>query len=200
MACLTAVSLGLVGAFLLDLWGRPAAMAPIPLTDPQFTNTSTVRVSGAQLISTGGDASGLDCYACHDQKKPGKLKFDARQNIVLPVEHQDIVLGHGGHNRNNNCFNCHDETNLLFLQTRDGRQLKLLESTPLCGSCHGPTYRDWEAGAHGRTSGFWARQLGPIERQNCVSCHDPHKPKFPPQKPGPQPHPLRPAGEQARGH
>ena len=55
-------------------------------------------------------------------------------------------MGHGTHNRNNNCFNCHDEQNLELLQTRDGRQIKLAESPLLCGSCHGPTYRDWEAG------------------------------------------------------
>ena len=70
------------------------------------------------------------------------------------------------HGRNNNCFNCHDETNLTLLQTRDGRELKLANSPPLCGSCHGPTYRDWEAGAHGRTSGYWDRSSGTDRPQN----------------------------------
>ena len=200
LASLATACLGLAGAFLLELWGRPVALAPIAPAAPEFTNTSTVRQSGAELVRTGGDASGFECYACHDQKKAIKLKFDAQQNIVLSEPHRDLLLGHGRHNRNNHCFNCHDETNLLRLQTRDGRELKLLDSSPLCGSCHGPTYRDWEAGAHGRTSGFWARQLGPRERQNCVSCHDPHAPKFPPQKPAPRPHPLRPAGEPVGGH
>ena len=69
-------------------------------------------------------------------------------------------MAHGRHNRNNLCYNCHNESNLELFQTRDGRELKLADSTPLCGSCHGPTYRDWEAGAHGRTSGYWNRQLG----------------------------------------
>jgi len=87
-------------------------------------------------------------------------------------------MGHGTHNRNNNCFNCHDEQNLELLQARDGRQIKLAESAPLCGSCHGPTYRDWEAGAHGRTSGYWDRSAGPIQRRICVDCHNPHHPKF----------------------
>ncbi|HEY6167496.1 MAG TPA: hypothetical protein VI454_05620 [Verrucomicrobiae bacterium] len=195
---------GLVGAFLLNLWGRPAVLAPIPLTDPQFTNTATVRMSGAEVERTGGDTSGFGCYTCHDKKKPIVLNFDTEKNIVLSEAHKDLTLKHGRHNRNNICFNCHDEANLELLQTRDGRELKILDSSPLCGSCHGPTLRDWEAGAHGRISGMWARAVGTFQRQDCVSCHDPHSPKFPPQKPAPRPHPLRPDGEKAdekpKGH
>jgi uncharacterized CHY-type Zn-finger protein len=100
-------------------------------------------------------------------------------------------MGHGRHGRNNNCFNCHNETNLVLLQPRDGRELKFADSTQLCGSCHGPTYRDWEAGAHGRISGYWDRSQGPIERKDCVNCHNPHSPRFPSRKPAPGPHPLR---------
>jgi hypothetical protein len=103
-------------------------------------------------------------------------------------------MGHGTHKRNNNCFNCHDENNLELLQTRDGRQLKLTDSdlSGLCGSCHGPTYRDWEAGVHGRTSGFWDRAAGGYTRLGCPSCHNPHSPKFPGRQPAPGPHRLRP--------
>jgi hypothetical protein len=194
----------LSAAFYFELWGRTPNRPAIPPVEPAFTNTSTVRMSGAELVRTGGDASGLDCYACHDRKKQVVLKFDAEKRIILPEEHNDLVMAHGTHNRNNNCFNCHDEANLELLQTRDGRQLKLLESTPLCGSCHGPTYRDWEAGVHGRTSGFWDPKIGALTRQNCVSCHDPHSPKFPPQKPAPGPHGLRapqhPAAEKDKEH
>jgi uncharacterized CHY-type Zn-finger protein len=120
------------------------------------------------------------------------LRFDADHNLIIPQEHSDIVMKHGSHNRNNLCFNCHNETNLELLQPRDGRELKFSESTQLCGSCHGPNYRDWEAGAHGRTSGYWNRSMGPITRKDCVSCHNPHSPKFPGRKPAPPPHPLRP--------
>jgi uncharacterized CHY-type Zn-finger protein len=119
------------------------------------------------------------------------LRYDKDHKLVVPKEHEDVVMMHGRHDRNNNCFNCHNETNLVVLQTRDGRQLKVEESPSLCGSCHGPTFRDWEAGVHGRTSGYWNRALGPIERKQCVSCHNPHSPAFPPRKPAPGPHPLR---------
>ena len=104
----------------------------------------------------------------------------------------DIVMGHGQHGRNNNCFNCHNETNLVLLQPRDGRELTFAESTKLCGSCHGPTLRDWDAGAHGRTSGYWDEtRVKDRQRKDCVNCHNPHSPRFPSRQPAPGPHPLK---------
>ena len=189
---LTLLFLGVAAAFVSNLWGRIPPRESIALVDPTFTNTATPRLSAGELIASGGDASGLDCYACHEMGKPLKLEFDAESNVILAKEHSDIVMGHGRHKRNNNCFNCHDETNLEFLQTRDGHQVKLVDSPALCGSCHGPTYRDWEAGVHGRTSGHWKRDLGSIDRKVCTACHDPHSPTFPARAPAPGPHLLHP--------
>ena len=197
---LTGLSLAFVGlaaAFGLGLPGRSASLPPIPLVDTNFISTATARMSAADLIRSGGDTSGLDCYACHERNKPLKLKLDAEGNVIVPKEHDDIVMGHGRHKRNNNCFNCHDETNLELLQTRDGRHLKLVESPALCGSCHGPTYRVWEAGVHGRTSGYWKRDQGAIDRKVCTSCHNPHSPPFPSRQPAPAPHPLHPLAKVA---
>jgi hypothetical protein len=184
--------LALAFAFGLDLLGHAASLAPIPLVDTNFVSTATARMSAADLVRAGEDVSMLDCYTCHEKNKPPKLKMDAEGNVILPKEHEDIVMGHGRHHRNNNCYNCHDESNLELLQTRDGRHLKIVESPALCGSCHGPTYRDWEAGVHGRTSGYWKRELGPIDRKVCTSCHNPHSPPFPSRQPAPGPHPLHP--------
>jgi uncharacterized CHY-type Zn-finger protein len=184
-------------AFLSDSggtrWTRPA----IPLVDTNFLDRSTTRRSYADLVRAGEDLSDFDCYACHDKKKPPPLHLDTNGNIIVAKEHPDIVMGHGRHGRNNNCFNCHNENNLALLQPRDGRELKFEDSPQLCGSCHGPTYRDWEAGAHGRTSGYWDRSEGPIERKACVNCHNPHSPRFPSRKPAPGPHPLRDIGATA---
>jgi hypothetical protein len=191
LTALGVVFLGLTAAFWVELWGHPAALRQNPLVDPAFLDTATWRKSYADLIRAKEDLSDFDCYGCHDKKSPPKLRFDANQKIVVPDEHSDVVMGHGTHGRNNNCYNCHDEQNLLQLAPRDGRALKLDDSTPLCGSCHGPTYRDWEAGVHGRTNGYWNRALGPSTRQNCVNCHNPHSPKFPGRKPAPGPIPLR---------
>jgi len=190
----------LATAFVRNLWGRPVPLTPNPLASPEVTNTATARLSYAERIRMKDDVSLFDCYGCHDRTKPPVLRFDTNQNLIIPTEHEDLVMGHGTHNRNNNCFNCHNEANLELLQTRDGRGLKLSESTPLCGSCHGPTYRDWEAGLHGRTSGYWDRQAGPSDRKDCVSCHNPHHPKFPPRQPAPGPNPLRPGAKPARVH
>jgi len=189
---LAVVFLALGLKFAWGLRTRAAAPPAIPLVDPQFLETATVRKSYAELIRTKADLSDFDCYACHERGKPPTLRFDAQHIIIVPKEHEDVVMGHGTHNRNNNCFNCHDEQNLELLQARDGRQIKLVDSPLLCGSCHGPTYRDWEAGAHGRTGGYWDRAAGPIKRQICVDCHNPHRPKIPPRKPAPGPHLLHP--------
>jgi hypothetical protein len=196
---LVVVFTGLATAFVENLWARPAPLAAIALVDPAFLDTATVRRSYADLIRAKEDLSDFDCYACHEKNKPPTLRYDASQQLIVPPEHSDIVMGHGSHGRNNNCFNCHNESNLVTLQPRDGRELKLENSSPLCGSCHGPTYRDWEMGIHGRTSGYWARNLGPIDRKNCVNCHNPHAPKFPGRKPAPGPHLLHPIAATAAG-
>lgn len=187
----------------------------------------TVRVSAAQLMHNGGDASGLDCYACHHQDSPPEIKYDAQNHIVLPKEHLDLIYSmrncaechppndpvkvdydadgnvkmpdaHKGlmsmaHGHNNNCFNCHDKGQLDQLHTAEGAKLKFEQATLLCAGCHGTTYRDWMAGAHGRTSGHWDRSAGPYERQDCTACHDPHAPAFTGLIPMPGPHLLHPA-------
>jgi hypothetical protein len=196
-AVLLTLSLAFLG-LAVAFGTRHAGLAPrkpLPLVDPALLAPTTFRTSYLQLIEAKADLSDFDCYACHEKGKPPTLRFDTNQVLIIPKEHSDIVMGHGRHNRNNNCFNCHDENNLELLQTRDGRKLKLEESPPLCGSCHGPIYRDWEAGAHGRTEGYWNRQMGQPKRHICVDCHDPHHPRIPPRKPFPGPNPLRPAPE-----
>ncbi len=186
----------LMAAFLRNSSGRTASPPAIPLVATNFIDPAPSRVSIAEFLRKGGDPSDYDCYICHERNKPLKLRFDAESNIVLPKEHNDLTMGHGRHKRNNNCFNCHDETNLELLQARDGKQLKLADSTPLCGSCHGPTYRDWEAGVHGRTSGFWDRKAGSYTRLGCTSCHNPHSPAFPSREPAPGPHSLHPVSRE----
>lgn len=189
---LTMVFSGLAVAFYFDLWGRPAPRAVIPATPPDFTNTATVRLSAADLFRTDGDTSGLACYTCHDANKQPILNLATNGNVIVSEPHKDIVMLHGRNNRNDHCFNCHDPKNLESLRTREGRTLKLTESSRLCGSCHGPTYRDWETGIHGRTAGFWDRKSGAITRSDCTSCHNPHSPAFPAVKPGPPPNQLHP--------
>lgn len=198
LAIVAAAFLVLALMFVRDVPGRSVHLSPpVPLVDLKFVDPAPTRVSIGENLRHGGDASDYDCYVCHDRNKPVKLNVDTNGIIIVPTEHKDIVMAHGSHNRNNNCFNCHDENNLDQLQTRDGRVLKLTDLSPastprLCGSCHGPTLRDWEAGVHGRTSGYWNRQMGDYARLSCVSCHNPHSPKFQGRPPAPGPHRLHP--------
>jgi hypothetical protein len=189
----------LAGAFLLNLWAKPPVLPPIALVDTNFLSTATARVPAEYLFRTGADVSDFDCYACHEKTKPPVIRYDKDGKIVIPVEHKDIVMGHGSHDRNNNCFNCHNETKLDTLQTRDHQEVSITNSPALCGSCHGPTYRDWEGGVHGRTSGYWNTSMGEMKREVCTACHDPHHPKFPGRKPAPGPHLLHPQPEMHNG-
>ena len=185
----------LAGLFLTNSLARPIPHVPIALVGTNFLDPSTARRSYVDLVRMKEDLSDFDCYTCHERGKPPPLRFDTNQNIIVAKEHANIVMGHGSHNRNNNCFNCHNETNLEHLQTRDGRELKFADSPQLCGSCHGPTYRDWEAGVHGRTSGYWNLQAGEHTRVACASCHNPHSPKFPGRPPAPGPNLLHPVAQ-----
>jgi hypothetical protein len=184
--------LGLAGLFLANLWGRPPPRQDIPLVDPSVLDATPFRQSYADLVRAKEDLSDFDCYACHDKRTPPTLKFDENHSIIIPDEHENIEMSHGPHHRNDVCFNCHNEQNLLTFQARDGRELRFQDSSALCGSCHGPTFRDWEAGVHGRTSGYWDRTKGEALRLDCVNCHDPHSPQIPTLQPAPGPYQLRP--------
>lgn len=189
---LSGLFVALAAAFSLDLFGHPSARISIPTVSPEFTNTATVRLSAAQQFKAGGDTSGLECYSCHEKGKAPVIKTNADGSILLVKEHEDLVMQHGRNHQNNQCYNCHDPEKLDTLKTREGRNLKWEESTLLCAGCHGPTYRDWEVGIHGRTSGYWDRSRGSIQRQECASCHHPHSPRFPSIAPAPGPHLLHP--------
>jgi len=200
LVVLTATFALLAVAFSLDLFGKIAPVHELPLVDRELLKTETWRRSYADLVRSKAELDDFDCYTCHEKGKKPVLKYDDKQQLIIPDEHSDVVMGHGTHGRNNNCFNCHDDENLEQLQPRDGRALKFEQSTMLCGSCHGPTYRDWEAGMHGRTSGYWNRTKegteqgkfdGPFKKQDCVNCHNPHSPKFPGRQPAPPPNYLR---------
>ena len=195
LGALTVVFLGLGAFFLANGAGRPVTGKKIPLVDVKFLDRTASRRTYADLVKANEDLSDYDCYGCHEKNKPPTIRFDANHRIIVPKEHSDIVMGHGSHDRNNLCYNCHNEQNLLTLQVRDGREVGFDNIPQLCGSCHGPNLRDWEAGAHGRTSGYWNRSLGAAERLSCANCHNPHAPRIPTREPAPGPHSLHgPAG------
>ena len=198
---LTIGFLGLAAIFLAGARSPGPTRADIPLVDPKFLDTTPWHQTYADLVKAKEDLSDYDCYGCHEKNKPPPIRFDGKGKIIIPKEHSNIVMGHGSHDRNDLCYNCHNEQNLETLQVRDGRQVKFDNIPQLCGSCHGPTLRDWDAGAHGRTSGFWDRKLGEAQRLSCVNCHNPHAPRIPTREPAPGPHTLHETSPAAKpGH
>jgi len=122
------------------------------------------------------------CSDCHDL-------FPSPAETTRPLtQHREIVLRHGINTR---CFNCHHRTNRDALVDDWGREIPYDQPQLLCAKCHGPVYRDWLHGSHGRTGGYWDTTRGPQLRPRCVACHDPHVPPFPPIPPAPGPRTLR---------
>ena len=86
------------------------------------------------------------CSQCH-QGMPVN-----RAQRKLEQMHDDIVLKHMPDGW---CFNCHNPDNRDTLRLASGRIVKFEESYQLCGQCHGPVFRDWKVGLHGKRTGMW---------------------------------------------
>jgi formate-dependent nitrite reductase cytochrome c552 subunit len=81
-----------------------------------------------------------------------------------------------------------------------GGQIAWNQPQLLCAKCHGPVYRDWQAGSHGRANGYWDLSRGEQTRRKCIECHDPHSPPFQALKPAPGPNTLRMGAPFAPSH
>ncbi|MBI4965411.1 MAG: hypothetical protein HY913_19195 [Desulfomonile tiedjei] len=121
------------------------------------------------------------CRACHGPEKDFPVNFKRREDLLV---HRNVKLNHGGVRVW--CLDCHnpDDRNYL-LPLSDGNLIGFEHSYLLCGKCHGTKYRDWRNGIHGRRTGNWN---GEKSYYLCISCHDPHSPKFKPIEPMPPPH------------
>lgn len=124
----------------------------------------------------------LDFYPCSDCHIDLEVNTQRRELVDM---HDDIVFEHDSENRW--CLACHDANNRDSLRLASGKLLSFKKSYKLCGQCHGPKYRDWKLGIHGKRTGEWN---GKKQYLLCVHCHDPHSPKFKQLKP--MPPPVRP--------
>ncbi len=125
------------------------------------------------------------CMECHRLFPPSEIPPEELR------QHDHIVLDHGINDR---CRNCHDVEDRDRLVLRGGETIPYGEVALLCAKCHGPTFRDWEAGVHGRSNGYWDTDRGERQRLACTQCHDPHDPRVPamdPLRPLPGPGTLR---------
>jgi hypothetical protein len=120
------------------------------------------------------------CRACHGPEKDFPVNFKRREDLLV---HTNIKLNHGGVRLW--CLDCHSPDNRnLLLPLSDGKAIDFEHSYLLCGKCHGTKYRDWKYGIHGKRTGFWN---GAKNYYLCVTCHDPHSPRFKPLAPMPPP-------------
>jgi hypothetical protein len=136
-------------------------------------------------------AGGFDhrCNACH------RLFRSRPAASTQPVQHTEIVLNHG---LNNRCYNCHDRKDREKVVLMRGTLGGFDQATELCAKCHGPVYRDWQAGTHGKTLGSWMK--AGQRRLICTECHDPHAPAYPSFQPLPGPGTLRMGDQSPTAH
>lgn len=160
--------------------------ANIPIDEPSVIDTKVIQpVPRRKLnyppkyVNAGIEMSCDDCHAL----------FDSGAESQRPLrQHKDIVLDHG---MNDRCYNCHDRDERELFTLRWGKKTTFDNVPQLCAKCHGPTYRDWQLGMHGRTNGYWDASKGEVKRLVCSQCHNPHSPAYPKFKPLPGPHTLR---------
>jgi hypothetical protein len=115
----------------------------------------------------------MDCHADLEANPERRKLKDA---------HGEIVLKHDEEHRW--CLDCHDLKDRDQLRLASGQLVPFTESYRLCGQCHGPQYRDWKSGIHGKRTGYWS---GAKRYLLCVNCHWPHEPHFAALKPLPPP-------------
>jgi hypothetical protein len=116
------------------------------------------------------------CSECHVKD----LKSKPKKSHLPFGAHMDMLFTHG---LNLRCFNCHHVDHPDAFTDHDGSVIPKDKPVLLCRKCHGVTYRDWQAGIHGRINSFWNAELGLKKNLACNQCHNPHHPKFPALKP-----------------
>ena len=137
---------------------------------------------------------GLACGECHSEPVEGNPTDKGEF-------HDKIKLRHADNKRNKHCFNCHNNDNMDTFVGEGRQKVEYKEVAKLCSKCHGPIYRDWLNGSHGRRSGYWNTKMGKRKVLQCIACHDPHSPVFKPMKPAGAPRLLHePKGGHDDGH
>lgn len=176
------VFLVLAGWFMLDVDLAPLPEMTVSTVPAALVSTQPLRqiMRGEPTINSGG--FDLRCSECH-------RLFPSRPDAGSTMaQHTNIALDHGVNNR---CLNCHDRFDRNRLRLHDGSTVAFEDAPLLCSNCHGPTFRDWERGMHGRTNGYWNTEMGEQRRLLCTECHDPHAPDIAPMTALPGPNTLR---------
>jgi formate-dependent nitrite reductase cytochrome c552 subunit len=138
---------------------------PVTIHTPE-----TLGVVDTPMLDVNGTPIGVACQTCHGpDADPIVVDLDNPEDF-----HGAITLEHGALS----CSACHDEADRSLLHLADGTTLAMAEAMSLCAQCHGPQYRDYEAGSHGGMSGYWDLRQGPRTRNSCMDCHAVHQPAY----------------------
>ena len=108
------------------------------------------------------------CSQCHNNKPVSVAQ-------ASEMAHGDIKLNHGAREKPLSCFTCHNKQERDSLETEAGVKVDMDHSYRMCAQCHFRQSKDWVGGAHGKRVSYWS---GKRVVQSCVSCHDPHSPRF----------------------
>ena len=143
-----------------------------------FLHSSGAEEEVPKLIITKPRTSeNYPCSKCHKYLSVNKTKRK------LITSHSNITLKHAEEDRW--CLDCHEGDKLKL---PSGQLIDYDKPYILCKQCHGTVYKDWKVGIHGRLTGMWD---GEKVYRMCVTCHDPHQPRFKPLEPE-QP-PMKPS-------
>ncbi len=183
------VALGMGGAWAAHAAGTAPASAPAetaasPAVPGAVLTRHAVRIRSGpatpkvltDALNHGGAPVPVACSTCHTTRPPN---LALRAGEDLKEFHQGLAYAHGGQS----CLSCHNSDNYDTLRRADGTPVEYPRTIELCAQCHGPQYRDFQAGAHGGMTGHWDLSRGPRERNTCTDCHDPHAPAYPTLRP-----------------
>ncbi len=174
--------LALAVAFLLTSGGTTTPSAPTPEFDAAGLDGGPRRVVLTDPPTSHIGGFDQRCNSCHQLFESG---WEGQRPLV---QHTHISLAHG---INNECNNCHARDDRERLLLHDGSTVPFVKAEMLCAQCHGPVFRDWERGTHGKTLGAWDLSSPEAQRLSCAQCHDPHSPAYGPIAPLPGPNTLR---------
>jgi len=153
-------------------WGDPfdgtEAMGKMPVEADYSKGEAVVKPRAPQLSFL--PVCGV---ACHNGTFPAENDDPNPRKLVM---HGDVVpdalnLQHG--RGGIWCLDCHHSDTRNKLVDNFGNEVSFDEPQKLCGKCHGPVYRDWRDGIHGKRIGEWA-STGKKRWWVCTECHNPH--------------------------
>lgn len=155
-----------------DRAGQTRASFPVEIRRP----------AGPPQVDTGlkdvhGNSVMVSCATCHATRTPNA---ENRRPEDLDEFHVGLSLVHG----QVACLSCHNSNDYESLKLADGSRVEFTDVMTLCAQCHGTQMTDYEHNAHGGMNGYWDLSRGPQTKNNCIDCHNPHRPKFPKMNPG----------------